>query len=352
VTSPTSSRFAVVLSANARMFVRNRGALFFSLFLPILFMVIFGLIFGSAGSTKPGLGVVGSGPLVQGLESSNAVTLHRLPTRDDALARVRSGRYEAAVVVAGRHATLYFSNVYPANAAMLRGLVSGVADRVSLAASGRTPLVTLEAHAVETKTLKYIDFLVPGLLAMALAQSAVFGVAGTLVSFRERGIFRRLRVTPLPLGEFAFARVLTHLALAVAQAVILLAIGRIFFGVQLGLDVAALLPLVVTGALCFIAIGFFVGSVARSQDAAAAIANVVTLPMIFLAGVFFSLDTAPGWLQQVARVMPLTYLADGLRDVAIRGYSVAATLTDLGVLAAVAVAVVALSLRFFRWETA
>jgi len=346
------SRFATVLRANVLMFLRNKGGMFFSLFLPILFMVIFGLIFGNAGSQKSDLAVVGSGPLVQGLASSGAVTLHRLPTAQEALDRVRSGHYEAAVVVTGTKATLYYSNVYPATAAMLRGLVSGVADRVSIAATGKPPLVTLTAHSVETKTLKYIDFLVPGLLAMALAQSAVFGVAGTLVSFRERGIFRRLRVTPLPLGEFAFARVLTHLALALAQAAILLAIGRAFFGVHLGLDVVALIPLVAMGALCFIAIGFFVGSVARTQDAAAAIGNVVTLPMVFLAGVFFSLDTAPGWLQQVARLMPLTYLADGLRDVAIRGHSLASTLPDLGILAGVTVGVVLLSLRFFRWETA
>jgi ABC-2 type transport system permease protein len=348
----TDSRFGTVLLANVRMFVRNRGGLFFSLFLPILFMVIFGLIFGNAGNQKSALGVVGSGPLVQGLAASNAVTLHRLPTEQVALKRVRDGRYDAAVVVHGNRATLYYSNVYPATAAMLRGLVSGVADRVSIAATGRPALVTLETRTVETRTLKYIDFLVPGLLAMALAQSAVFGVAGTLVSFRERGIFRRLRVTPLPLGEFAAARVLTHLALAILQAVILLAVGRAFFGVHLGLDVAALLPLVAFGALCFIAIGFFVGSLSRSQDAAAAIGNVVTLPMIFLAGVFFPLDTAPGWLQQVARFLPLTYLADGLRDVAIRGHSVASTLPDLAVLGGVTVGVVLVSLRLFRWEAA
>lgn len=348
----TGSRFGLVFLANVRMFIRNRGGLFFSLFLPILFMVIFGLIFGNAGNSKPDLAVVGSGPLVSGLTSSGAVTLHRLPSEQQALKRVRDGRYEAAVVVRGNDATLYYSNVYPADAAMLQGLVSGIADRVSIAATGRPPLVALATESVETKTLRYIDFLVPGLLAMALAQSAVFGVAGTLVSFRERGIFRRLRVTPLPLGEFAFARVLTHLALALAQAVILLAVGRIFFGVHLGIDAAALIPLVAMGALCFIAIGFFVGSVARSQDAAAAIGNVITLPMVFLAGVFFPLDAAPSWLQTLARALPLTYLANGLRDVAIRGESFASTLPDLGILAAVALGVVGLSLRFFRWESA
>jgi ABC-2 type transport system permease protein len=346
----TGSRFGIVVLANLRMVLRNRGALFFSLVLPLIFMVIFGLIFGSAGTHKLDVDVAGSGPLVAGLERSGAVELHRAESAADAIGRVTNGKVEGAVIVDGGRATLYYSNTYPAEAAMLRGLVAGVADRVSLASTGRPPLVTVEARSVESSSLEYIDFLVPGLIAMALSQSAVFGVAGTLVSWRERGIFRRLRVTPLPLAEFGSARLLTHLVLALVQTAILLAVGRVAFGVHLGLDVAALLPLVILGALCFISIGFLVGAVARTQDAAAAMANVITLPMVFLAGVFFSLDTAPAWLQQTARFLPLTYLADGLRDVAVRGHSVTSTLPDLAVLAGVTLALAAVSLRVFRWD--
>jgi ABC-2 type transport system permease protein len=105
------------------------------------------------------------------------------------------------------------------------------------------------------------------------------------------------------------------------------------------------------GALCFIALGFLLGALARTQEAAAIAGQVITLPMVFLAGVFFSLDTAPGWLQQVARLLPLTYLANGLRDVAIRNHSFVSTLPDLAVLGGLGVALALLSVRFFRWET-
>ena len=94
------------------------------------------------------------------------------------------------------------------------------------------------------------------------------------------------------------------------------------------------------GALCFIAIGLLVGSVAKTEDAAAAMANLVTLPMTFLAGVFFPLDSAPGVVQAVSKVLPLTYLADGLRGVAVRDHSFAWTLPKLGVLAAFTVVIV------------
>ncbi|HYA09001.1 MAG TPA: ABC transporter permease [Gaiellaceae bacterium] len=343
-------RMWAALLANLRMLVRDRGALFLALFLPILFMVIFGLIFGNAGNQKLDVGLAGRGPLVQALEQTPALNVHRVPAQT-AARRVKDGRYQGAVVVDGKQATLYYSNTYAAQAAMLRGVVQGVADGVNLAAANQPQIVSVEPVSVDSSSLRYIDFLVPGLLAMALSQSAVFGVSGTLVSWRERGIFRRLKVTPLPLGEFGFVRLLTHLVVALAQAAVLLLVGRLFFGVHLGVDVAALVPLVIVGALCFIAIGFLVGAIASTQEAASIAGNLITLPMVFLAGVFFSLDTAPSWLQQTAKFLPLTYLANGLRDVAIRGHSVASTLPDLAVLGGVALAVSLLSIHFFRWET-
>ena len=343
-------RFFLVLAANVKMVVRNRSGLFFSLFFPLLFMVIFGLIFGNSGETRPKLDAVGAGPLIPALVQTGAVDLKRVAGEQQARKAVADGKVDGAVVVAGGRATLYYSNTYPATAALLRGVVSGVADKVSLRATGRPPAVSLEAVSVDSAALKYIDFLVPGLLAMALCQSAVFGIAGALVSYRERGIFRRLRVTPLPLGEFALARIVAMLLLALAQTVVLLAVGRILFGIHLGIDVAALVPLVVVGALCFITVGFLIGAVSKTQDTAAALGNVITLPMVFLAGVFFPLTTAPGWLREVSRFLPLTYLADGLRDVAIRGHSIASTATALLVLGCVTVAVAAVSVRVFRWD--
>jgi len=346
-----SGRFAAVVIANLRMLARNKSALFFSLALPILFMVIFGLIFGNSGNQKLDVGVAGSGPLVPALEQTQALNVHPVSVQT-AGKRVRDGRYQGVVVSQGGKATLYYSNTYAAQASMLRGVVQGVADGVNLAAAHRQPVVVVVPVSVDSSELRYIDFLVPGLLAMALSQSAVFGVAGTLVSWRERGIFRRLKVTPLPIGEFSVARVISHLLLALAQAAILLTVGWAFFGVHLGINLAALVPLVAAGALCFIAIGFLVGALSRTQEAADAIGNLITLPMVFLAGVFFPLTTAPGWLREVAKFLPLTYLANGLRDVAIRGHAIGSTMPDLAVLLGVALALGLVSLRFFRWESA
>src|SRR6185437_7113578 len=128
---------------------------------------------------------------------------------------------------------------------------SGMASQLSLEATGKPPAVTVEEISVNSTSLRYIDYLVPGLLAMALSQSAVFGVAGTLVSWRERGIFRRLRVTPLPLVEFIIARLVMQLLLAAMQVVVLLTVGRLLFGVHIIGNPLALIPVAAFGAMAF-----------------------------------------------------------------------------------------------------
>jgi ABC-2 type transport system permease protein len=347
----SARRIYAMFAASVKMLVRDRTALFFSLAFPIVFMTLFGLIFGNAGSSRPDLDVVGTGPLVTALQQSKAVKLHVQPDVKTALRRVHDGDETGALIVTGGKAHLYYQASSTVQGPILHAVVQGVADNLNIRASGTPPLVTVTSSSVEDRDLGYIDYLVPGLLAMAISQSAVFGIAFALVAFRAKGILRRLRLTPMPLGEFAAARVLMALCLALAQAVVLLAVGHFAFGVTFAGNLLALIPLVVLGALCFIAIGLLVGSIAKTEDAAAAMANLVTLPMTFLAGVFFPLDSAPGVVRAVSKVLPLTYLADGLRGVAVRDHSFMWTLPKLGVLAAFTVVIVAASLRNFRWTS-
>jgi ABC-2 type transport system permease protein len=347
----SAHRIYAMTVASLKMIVRDRTALFFSLLFPIVFMTLFGLIFGNAGSSKPDLDVVGTGPLVTALQQSNAVKLHVRPDARTAIKRVHDGDETGALVLSGKTARLYYQASSPVQGPILIEIVQGVANTLNIRASGSPPLVTVRASKVEDRDLSYIDYLVPGLLAMAISQSAVFGIAFSLVAFRTKGILRRLRLTPMPLGEFAVARVLTAMCLALSQAVVLLAVGRFAFGVAISGNLLSLVPLVALGTLCFVAIGLFVGSIAKTEDAAAAMANLVTLPMTFLAGVFFPLDSAPGVVQAISKVLPLTYLADGLRGVAVRDHSFAWTLPKLGLLAAFTVVIAAASLRSFRWTT-
>jgi ABC-2 type transport system permease protein len=110
-------------------------------------------------------------------------------------------------------------------------------------------------------------------------------------------------------------------------------------------------PLILIGGISFIALGMCIGGRVNTEDATAALSNLIVLPMTFLGGVFFPLNAAPQPVRVIAHFLPLTYLAEGLQDVAVRGHSFSSTLPDLGVLAIFAVVLSGLALRLFRWQT-
>ena len=144
--------------------------------------------------------------------------------------------------------------------------------------------------------------------------------------------------------------------MALSQAVAFFLVGWLVFGIRLTGWWPLAFPLVVAGALTFIAIGFLVASFARTQEAGSAIANAITLPMAFLSGAFFPLDNAPGWVQSLAKALPLSYLIEGLKDVMVRGQGPSAIVVPLIVLIVlivlIAFAAVAggIGLRLFRWS--
>ena len=343
-------RIGAVRRASLRMFGRDRPAFFFTFAFPIMFMVLFGLIFGGGGTSRPTVDVAGTGPCGRRSSSSDAIKLKAQPDEAHALKRVATATSPRRVLVRRQRAP-----------GLLGDLAGRGADRDRRRARHRRRLqppgrarqagrrLTLEP--VEAQSLDYVDLLVPGLLAMAIAQSAAFGVAFSLVAWRQKGMLRRLRLTPLPLVEFATARIIFHLMIALVQAVILLTVGRLLFGVHLVGNVLALLPLILLGGIAFIALGMCIGGRVNSEDATAALSNLIVLPMTFLGGVFFPLSSAPAPVRVIAHFLPLTYLAEGLQNVAVRGHSFTSTLPNLGVLALVAPLLSGLALRLFRWQT-
>jgi ABC-2 type transport system permease protein len=340
-----------VVDASVRMFRRDRPAFFFTFAFPIMFMVLFGLIFGAGGTSRPTVDIVGTGPVRAALEQSDAIKLKQQPDAAHALKRVRDGDEPAAIILGGGRARLVYSATSQVEAPIVIGVVRGIVDGFNLRAVNARPAMRLEASRVEAQSLDYVDLLVPGLLAMAIAQSAAFGVAFSIVAWRQKGMLRRLRLTPLPLHEFASARVIFHLMIALVQAVILLTVGRVLFGVHLVGNALALVPLILVGGVVFIALGMCIGGRVNTEDATAALSNLIVLPMTFLGGVFFPLDAAPAPVRVIAAFLPLTYLADGLQDVAVRGHSFVSTLPNLAILTLFAAAFSALALRLFRWET-
>jgi ABC-2 type transport system permease protein len=231
-------------------------------------------------------------------------------------------------------------------------VVAQVVEQMGYQITRTQPKFELQAQGVSAKSFDYIDFLMPGIVAMTLMTTGIYAVSGVFVSYREKGVLRRLKATPMPLSGFVGARVLMQLVLALIQAGLVIAVGVFAFGVNVGATATlwrvAVLSLV--GAGSFVTIGFFIASISKNVESAAALGQVIGTPMMFLSGIFFPMENAPAWIQPVVHAMPLTYLADAMRNVIIQGQTLWYVRWDILVLVGVGALFLGLSVRFFRWE--
>jgi ABC-2 type transport system permease protein len=344
-----------------KMFVRNRAALFFSLFVPLLIKLIFGVLnFGGTTSTALGLVDEADNPASHALVSALQATPSFEITpgaRNAELAELKQGHRDLVLVIdagyqgsgtAGSSGLVAYSNQSKPEQAQIGGLLlNAVVGQVLAGGVGGAPLVPVEPLA--GRSLGYIDFLVPGILGLTLMQLGLFSVSFGFVQLKRTGALRRLFATPTSPAYFLAAQVTSRLIIGMAQVLVLLGVG-LWFGLHLVGSIPLLLAISLLGSIIFLAIGFSIAGWAKNEDQAAPVANLVSLPMTFLSGVFFSRDAMPEFLRTVTDFLPLTYLTHALRSVINDGVGVGAISGDLLGMAVWAVIAFLLAVRLFKWE--
>lgn len=342
--------------ANVRMSVRNRAALFWNLAFPALFIVVFGAVLSRGVQVEVRAGLADPlgpyGERVAAAMAGNAAFTVTQGDEADLMARLADGALDAVLVfpegeVDGKPA----AELRHAPAGGPTELVAVAAVRqVLIDASGGELPVAIADRPTAAAGVTFMDAFVPGIVAMSLMNSGIIGVSTAFVNYRERGILRRIKVTPFPLPSFILARILSQVIMAVAQAVILVGLAWALFGLHLRGNPLLILLALLVGALAFLAIGFAISGIAPNAETAASWANLLTFPMLFLSGIFFSLDSAPAWLRPLTRVLPLPYLVEALRAPMTFGRGLGAMWADLLVLLAVFAVAMLVAVRFFRWD--
>ncbi|MGE5576727.1 MAG: ABC transporter permease [Syntrophothermus sp.] len=358
--------FWQLVTANAKDMLRDRMTMFWFLAFPVIFILLFGAIFSGGGGTPSysvGLAVEDEGPMGQGIkkafESVPAFDLHQ-GSKQGELDALKKGKRvlvvvfpqdSQAAVISGQPAEIpiYYD---PAKAATAQVLISSVREILSefeRRATGAPRLFAVKPIKEEVKELKDIDYLLPGILAMALMQLGLFGSL-EFVSLRERKIIRRLGATPVPRSLVLWSEILVRLAMALVQAGLIVLIGHMVYGVTIVGNWLAVLGLVLLGALVFISLGYFLISFARTAESAQGLIQLVQFPMMFLSGIFFPIEIMPSFLQPVVRAIPLTYLGDMLRHVMVGLPTTYGLWTDAAILGGWLVIASILAVRLFRWE--
>jgi len=212
------------------------------------------------------------------------------------------------------------------------------------------PMFSLAIEDVEARSQRYLDFLLPGLLAFTLMQLSIAGSGFNIEEYRRKGILKRLFVTPIKPKDFITSIVIARLVICLIQMSVLMAIAVFFLEVSIVGNFISLYLLIILGTVIFLCLGFCLGSIAKTQQAVMAVGNIVIFPQIFLSGVFYPIESMPALIQPIARVLPLSFIATGLREIANSGATLLEIIPSLIGIAVWFVIGFLLATRLFVWK--
>ena len=345
-----------------KIFLRDKQMLFWSLFFPVIFMTVFGFV--NDQEQEP----IDIG-LVNNATSSVASDFSR-ELLQDPLFTVTEGEEEPLreqLVAGDQTMVLVLPEAFDANAdsgeirvlvdaAQVRqlGMIMPILEQKLLAIErsfrGIEPMFSISLEDVQARSQRYLDFLLPGILAFTIMQLAIAGSGFNIVEYRRKGILKRLFVTPIRPRDFIAAIVVARTAIVLIQLIVLIAFAVFILDVSIIGSFAAFFFVVILATFIFLNIGFCLGSIARTQQAIGAIGNIVIFPQIFLSGVFYPIESMPALVQPLAYVLPLSFVSTGLRDIANEGASLLQIMPSLAGIAVWLLISFVLAARLFVWK--
>ena len=336
-------RLLAVWTARNLEFLRDRSTLVFNLLFPLALVVAFAVIFGGEARSLFKVGVVAAPDAVlderlHPFLGTKHVDFYAVDPAGLEAAVRKVERHEADLLLDLRGGTRYWVNTDSPKGYLAEKLLLE-------AASG-------DAHRepVTGSAVRYVDWLLPGILGMNMMFSCLFGVGYVVVRYRKSGFLRRLSATPVTAIEFGAAQILSRLLLTVSVTTLVYALVALLVPFRNEGSALLLLLIAVAGALSMISLGFLLAARFASEELANGFINLASWPMMLLSGVWFSLEGAPRWLQLAAETLPLTQMLHAARAVMLDGAGFMQVLPQLGWLAAMTVLFMSIAASGFRWR--
>lgn len=339
-------KFFALLGARNKEFVRDRGSMAWSLLFP--FLIIIGFSFAFSGQNqdifkvavhRPAGETTAANAEANSFIQTKFIRFLDTPELKPSIEKLQRHQYD--MVISLEQQPKYWINDSSPKGYLLEKM---------LTAQTTTGQSNFVKEQVTGREIRYVDWLIAGLLGMNVMFGSLFGVGYVIVRYRKAGVLRRLKATPVSAFEFLSAQVASRLVLMMTTCAIVLAGCRFMVDLQIIGSYLDLFVVLLVGSLCMISLALVVAARISSEEFAGGLLNVLTWPMMLFSGVWFSLEGANPVLQKLSRLLPLTHLVDASRSIITEG----ATLSDVSghvllMLGLTAVFMV-ISSRLFRWE--
>lgn len=338
-----------------REFYRQPARMFWVYGFPTVLAILLGMAFQNRPPTEVSVDILhnsGGEAVANQLrtyepEAGRPRVSPHLVSADEAERRFKAGETPLVVVPGASNLVTYRYDPTRTEAVMVKAIVDDTLQR----ALGRNDVWETVVEKVDAPGTRYIDFLIPGFIAVNTMGGGLWGIGYLLVQFRIAKLLKRFEATPMPRRDFLLALLGARLTFLLPDITVLLLVGIFLFGMPVQGNLATILLIDVVGALAFAGIGLLVASRARTTEVISGLMNLVMLPMWIFSGVFFPSNQFPRPMQPFIQALPLTQLAFALRRTILHGASLFETdiLLALAILAAWALVTFLLALRIFRW---
>lgn len=356
---------------NTRRFFRDRLALFFGILFPLIFLFVFGGIFG-----KSDAGANFHVALINDSKSSFAQNFTKqlkdsksfsidaeATTLDSAKEKMNRGQLDAAIVLPENFGDVQSGKTYPSGQAkvyytqnneqagqtlntVLAGMFKGINSQITHAPEP----FSVKGERLQNKSLSQFDYTFAGLLGFSLMGLGIFGPINVFPELKKQGILRRLSTTPLKVSQYFGSMAISQTIIGLISIAVMFAVAISVFHLKVVGNWFELIAFLVLSIVTILGIGLAIGGWARNERQAAPLSNIIVFPMMFLSGTFFPRFLMPEWLQNISAFLPLTPVIDGIRLIATEGAHFVNILPQLGLMGAWLIVIYFIAFRVFRWE--
>jgi ABC-2 type transport system permease protein len=322
---------------------------------------------GFNGSTMPSQG------FIMGLQQINNQThmliLSNASSVADIKDMVQRGTLEGGIIIpsnfsesmmTGQQGTLIIvsDESNPQISATIQGALRGVFDGMGTALAqynlnATNHIAVVKPYKVQTQgvvsgTPSYFDFIAPGIMAMTVMMSVMTGLPVAISQEKEIGTMDGMMVAPINRLSILLGKTIAQTMRGLIQGVIILLLAVGIFGVAIQGSILLVFALLLLGVFSFVGLGIVITSFTKDQETAQMLMMTLMFPMMFLSGVFFPIQQMPWYMQDISKVLPLTYASDALRKVMVLGAGVPQISTELIILIVFGIVMIAIALPVFR----
>ena len=363
----------VFAKIDTRRLFRDKMAIFFTFLFPLIFLFIFGGIFGRNTSVSFDVAIVNQSSsefAKEFVKNAEEDTLFKvrddITTKADVEEAMSRSQIDAAILLPENFGTVREGQQYPSGevtvlysknneqtAQTLVPIMQGIFDGINEGLVGKpaTPF-TVVSESTGKEGLSSFDYLFAGLIGFAILGMGLFGPTNVFPRMKQRGVLRRYHTTSLKVWQFVVGNILSNSVAALLSVAFMMTVALTvpFFDAHLNGNLIELALFIILGAVVIFGIGLAIGGWAKNENQAAPLSNLVSFPMMFLSGTFFPRFLMPEWLQTVSGFLPLTPFIDGVRMIMVEGQHLTDIMPQIGMLAAWGVVVYLVAFKVFRWE--